>query len=191
MSPRRIPRLPSLRGPADAVGRPPDPDAWCDRELAGQLLEVIGADSGKRQVTRAVNAWLAIEREAPGDIALGEHLAAGLEQRERRVMIFRVLHGECRERTGVQLGIEAPVVVDLEHGACLKAATLTVRYHDNLICEPAALAVAVGHKQREEAVSHHLADCPRCAPEFAARTANVLHHAARFITEREPLLAGV
>jgi hypothetical protein len=187
---RVVPRLSALTGSAEAdtVGRPPDPLAWLDRDLAFQLLETIGADSSKRAVTRALHAWQTIEREAYGDIALGEHLAAGLSQRERYVVIFRTLHGEGRIRTGLQLGIDRETVVDVEHSACLKAATLTVRYHDNLICEPAELVVSVGHTQREEAVAGHLSSCSRCAPEFAARVANVLYHSARFMVERENIL---
>jgi hypothetical protein len=173
--------------PAQRVGRPPDPAVWLDREMAYQLLEVIGADSGRRAITKTVYAWQTIEREAFGDIALGEHLAAGLDSRERCVTIFRTLHGEGRDRTAVQLALEPVAIVDIEHSACLKAATLTCRYHDNLICEPAELAVAVGQKQREDAVARHLSSCSRCGPEFAARVANVLHHAARFITASEAL----
>jgi Fe2+ transport system protein FeoA len=167
------------------VGRLPDPVAWMDRELAFQLLETIGADSDKRAVTRAIHAWQTIERDAYGDIALGEHLAAGLEPRERHVVIFRTLHGECRARTAAALGLDPGAIIAIEHSACLKAATLTCRYHDNLICEPAELASSVGHTQREEAVSDHLSRCSRCGPEFAARVANVLHHSASFMTEDE------
>ncbi len=183
--PIRLSRTGSAARPQPA-GRPPDPAAWLDHELAHQLLEVIAADSGKRATTRAVRAWLRIEREAFGDIALGEHLAAGLDERERHVVVFRTLRGESRERTALALELDPELVVDLEHNACLKAATLTHRYHDNLICEPADLAVAVGHGQREEVVARHLSRCARCGPEFAARAANVMHHCARFIVEREP-----
>jgi hypothetical protein len=187
---RPLRRLSGRTGPAEpeVPGRPPDPLVWLDRDLVFQLLETIGADSSKRAVTRALHAWQTIERDAFGDIALGEHLAAGLDQRERYVVIFRTLHGEGRIRTGLQLGIDRETVVDVEHSACLKAATLTVRYHDNLICEPAELVVSVGQTQREEAVAGHLSSCSRCAPEFAARVANVLHHSAQFIVERENLL---
>jgi hypothetical protein len=170
-------------------GRPPDPLVWLDRDMTYQLLETIGAASGRRAVAKAVHAWQTIEREAPGDIALGEHLAAGLDHRERYVVIHRTLRGEGRERSATALGIDPGVIVDVEHSACLKAATLTCRYHDNLICEPAELAVAVGQTQREEAVAGHLSSCSRCGPEFAARVANVLHHAARFMTENAELLA--
>lgn len=182
--PSRDPRVPA---PGDEPpGRPADPDAWLDRDLAHQLLAVIAAPAHPRAVRRALRAWQAIEREAFGDIALGEHLAAGLDRDERDVVILRTLAGECRERAALALGVGLDPLVDREHSACLKAATLTLRYHDNLICEPAALASSVGHAQREEAVAGHLAACGRCGTEFAARTANVLHHAARFITEYEP-----
>ena len=83
------------------------------------------------------------------------------------------------ESTDVALGehLEGSLADDDRLGAAAKAVELTLAFHEEMICEPAALAQADGPEARREAVRGHVAGCRSCRAEFAARVAVVLRHA--------------
>jgi hypothetical protein len=131
-----------------------------------------------------------IEPEASlSDIALAEHLHAQLTPEEERVVELMARGLSARQVAAtVELSVER--VAEVETDAEEKAIQLTLAFHDDMICEPAALAQADGPAERIDAVAEHVRRCRPCRVEFGERIATVLRHAGELVEpERVPVLA--
>ena len=156
-------------------GRPRSPEL--DRELLDRLLSAAGASRPRLERRRVLEAWSQIERVEPSDVALAEHLESGLGEQELRVIELRVTRMVPRKLAAQALGISEDELAQLEDSACVKATELSLAFHEEMICEPAALAEADTPEARRSAVREHVASCRSCRAEFAARVALVLRHA--------------
>jgi len=75
------------------------------------------------------------------------------------------------------LGLSVEELLEHEGSARAKATELTLAFHEEMICEPAALAEADSPEARLEAVTAHVAGCRACRAEFGARVKQVLRSA--------------
>jgi hypothetical protein len=158
-----------------------------DRELLDEILGAIGSTGPRLDRRRVLEAWAKIDRAEPADVALAEHLEADLTTEESQAIALRAARMVPRALAARALGRSEAELAELEAAAAGKAAALTLSYHEDMICEPAALAQADSPQQRTEAVQGHISACRWCRAEFGARVAVVLRHAGALAEPTAPI----
>ena len=111
------------------------------------------------------------------DGALAEHLHAQLTPDELRVVELVAGQGVSVRQAAATLALTEADVADLQSAAESKAIELTLAFHDDMICEPAALAEAGSDEERLSAVAEHVKRCRSCRVEFGDRVATVVRRA--------------
>ena len=157
-----------------------------DRELLAHILAPITTSRRKLHRGRVLDAWSALAHVEPTDVALAEHLDAALTVPERRVVALRVTRMLPRALAARGLSLSAAELDELEAAASAKASELTLAFHEEMICEPAALAMAHTPPARVDAVREHLDGCRGCRAEFVARVAHVMRHAGSLVEPDRP-----
>jgi hypothetical protein len=122
------------------------------------------------------------EAVLPADHALAEHLHAVLDEDELLVAAVRGARKVPSRIAARALNLGPAELRELERSGLAKAAEMTLAYHENMICEPAALSQADTPAQRSPAVQAHLEFCRSCNSEFWDRAALVLAHAGSMLT---------
>ena len=113
----------------------------------------------------------------PAEQALAEHVHARLGP---EVLLAVALRATCEvpaPEAADALHLTTAELDALEAIARHDAESLTLRFHDELICEPADLAALASSTAVTEAVRRHLHRCRSCRREFHQRVAHVLGQA--------------
>lgn len=113
----------------------------------------------------------------PAEQALAEHVHARLGA---EVLLVVALRAACEVPASIAadaLHLTTAELAALEAIAHHDAESLTLRFHDELICEPADLAALASSTAVTEAVRRHLRRCRSCRREFHQRVGHVLGQA--------------
>jgi hypothetical protein len=110
-----------------------------------------------------------------------------LELEELLVAALRAARGLTPQQTAQILNLERHELRHLEEATLRKSVDLTLTYHHELICEPAALSGADRPAARTAAVHEHIDGCRACRQEFAERVWMVLAQAGSIVRPMPPL----
>lgn len=150
--------------------------------LASEHLARLGG----AQMLRAAPAVPAGE---PAELALAEHVHVRLE-REELLAVALVRTPAVRPRHAADsLNLTLAELRRLEHLARSEAEALTLRYHHELICEPAVLSGADLPAAATAAVRQHFSECRACRRDFERRVEFVLSRASALAVPLPPLAA--
>ena len=159
--------------------------------LAGHVTVARLAGSHIARIERSslltANVVVIREQRDHIDHAIAEHLHARLEHEELMVIALRAGRGIGRKVAASALNLELGELDELERSAQVKAGRMVIAYHDEHICEPAALSAADNPAAVEAAVRSHLAGCGSCRREFGLRVWSVLAETGAIVRPLPPL----
>jgi hypothetical protein len=137
---------------------------------------------------RLITAAPMIDSVEPADIALAEHLDPLLTREELLAAALRFARALPARAAASALNLTVSELKELEESAWNKAAELTLAYHEDMICEPAALSGADRPDLRVSAVREHISTCRSCRSEFNERVGLVLAHTGAMLDPLPPLV---
>jgi len=188
LDPELLDRLAATASESVAERQLPDDRA---RQIAAHvtLAQLVGshlADAESESLLQSASARTGDHTER----ALGEHLHAWLEPEELLVAALRADRLVERRAAAAALNLTVDELSELELSARAKASDMTVAYHAELICEPAALSAADSPSAASAAVRAHLATCRSCRREFDERVWSVVAEAGALVRQMPPLVAA-
>jgi hypothetical protein len=188
LAPALIERLVRTAVRSVAARELPDDDS---RMIAAHVTVARLAGSHMARIDRSalLHAPSAAAESGPAERALAEHLHARLEPEELLVASLCAARSVPVKQAATALNLDRDELQDLLESALGKAAELTLAYHDEQICEPAALSSAANPAAAAAAVSEHLRGCRSCHAEFEQRVWLVVSQAGA-IVPLPPLCAG-
>jgi hypothetical protein len=150
--------------------------------LAGS--HIAGLD---REALLRADVVVSIEDRDHVEHAMAEHLHAMLEPEELLVVALRAGRGLDRQLVAACLNLALDELDEVERGARVKCSRMVIAYHDEHICEPAALSAADTPAAVAAAVRAHLAGCRSCRKEFEERVWRVLAETGAIVKRTPPL----
>ena len=141
--------------------------------MAALAAERLPVAPGRRPLI----AHRAQDSAEPAEQALAEHVHARLQPEVLLVVALRATCEVPAHAAAEALHLTTAELAVLEAIARHDAESLTLRYHDELICEPADLAALASSTAVTEAVRRHLHRCRSCRREFHQRVWHVLGQA--------------
>jgi hypothetical protein len=152
------------------------------------VARLASAHIAKQDRSRLVTATALIDRSEPADLALAEHLDPLLTREELVAVALRFARALPTRAAAEALNLLVIELKELEESAWNKAAELTLAYHEDQICEPAALSAADRPDLRLDAVRAHVESCRLCRSEFNERVGLVLAHTGAMLDPLPPLV---
>lgn len=152
------------------------------------VARLASAHIAKLDRSRLISAPALIERAEPADLALAEHLDPLLTREELLVAALRFARSLPAGAAAGSLNLELAELRELEESAWEKATDLVLVYHEDAICEPAALSSADHPAGRADAVRAHTVSCRACRSEFNERVGLVLAHTGAMLDPLPPLV---
>jgi hypothetical protein len=158
------------------------------REIAAHVTvaRLAGSHIARIDRTRLLGGPVAIVADPP-ELALSQHVHGRLTPEELLATALLVTRRLPPRLCARALNLTVGELHELERSGREKARELTLAYHEDLICEPAALAHADRPALRAAAVREHLASCRSCRSELEDRVRVVLAHAGALVDPLPPL----